>query len=88
MIAYFPAVDICRGSMGLSLPVVEAAIVRRVNSKTIEVIKEPDVQGELALKPGWPSMFRGYLHDGLWQDLATLKIQQQSNDSGTAMTRM
>ena len=22
---------------------------------------EPDVQGELALRPGWPSMFRGYL---------------------------
>jgi acetyl-CoA synthetase len=63
MIANFPAVDIRPGSMGLTLPGVEAAIVRRVNSKTIEVIKEPDVQGELALKPGWPSMFRGYLHD-------------------------
>ncbi|MGB5618312.1 MAG: acetate--CoA ligase [Desulfobacterales bacterium] len=63
MIANFPAVDIRPGSMGLTLPGVEAVIVRRVNSKTIEVIKEPDVQGELALKPGWPSMFRGYLHD-------------------------
>ncbi|MEN8809280.1 MAG: acetate--CoA ligase [Desulfobacterales bacterium] len=63
MIANFPAVDIRPGSMGLTLPGVEAAIVRRVNPKTIEVIKEPDVQGELALKPGWPSMFRGYLHD-------------------------
>jgi acetyl-CoA synthetase len=63
MIANFPAVDIRPGSMGVTLPGVEAAIVRRVNPKTIEVIKEPDVQGELALKPGWPSMFRGYLHD-------------------------
>jgi len=63
MIANFPAVDIRPGSMGLTLPGVEAAIVRRVNPKTIEVIKEPDVLGELALKPGWPSMFRGYLHD-------------------------
>lgn len=63
MIANFPAVDIRPGSMGLALPGVEAAIVRRVNPKTIEVIKESDVQGELALKPGWPSMFRGYLHD-------------------------
>ena len=26
------------------------------------LIDEPDVEGELALKPGWPSMFRGYLH--------------------------
>jgi acetyl-CoA synthetase len=25
------------------------------------VVDEPDVQGELALRPGWPSMFRGYL---------------------------
>ena len=24
---------------------------------------EPDAVGELALRPGWPSMFRGYLHD-------------------------
>jgi acetyl-CoA synthetase len=27
------------------------------------VIDEPDVQGELALKPGWPSMFRAYLNE-------------------------
>jgi acetyl-CoA synthetase len=26
-------------------------------------VQEPDVEGELALKPGWPSMFRGYLHE-------------------------
>ena len=26
------------------------------------VIDEPDVEGELALKSGWPSMFRDYLH--------------------------
>jgi acetyl-CoA synthetase len=29
----------------------------------VEVVDEPDVEGELALRPGWPSMFRGYLHD-------------------------
>ncbi len=27
------------------------------------MIEEPEVQGDLALKPGWPSMFREYLHD-------------------------
>jgi acetyl-CoA synthetase len=27
------------------------------------VVEQPDTQGELALRPGWPSMFRGYLHD-------------------------
>ncbi|HET6369989.1 MAG TPA: acetate--CoA ligase, partial [Nitrospiria bacterium] len=29
----------------------------------VEEIKEPGVQGELALRPGWPSMFRGYLNE-------------------------
>jgi acetyl-CoA synthetase len=27
------------------------------------MVHEPDVEWELALKPGWPSMFRGYLHE-------------------------
>jgi acetyl-CoA synthetase len=26
-------------------------------------VEKPGVDGELALRPGWPSMFRGYLHD-------------------------
>jgi acetyl-CoA synthetase len=51
------------GSMGRPLLGIEAAIVRRVDAKTCEVIEAPDVEGELALKAGWPSMFRGYLHD-------------------------
>jgi acetyl-CoA synthetase len=53
------------GSMGRPLPGVEAGIVRRVGGggAHVEEIREPDVQGELALRPGWPSMFRGYLHD-------------------------
>ncbi len=63
MIANFPAVEIRPGSMGLPLPGIEAAIVRRTAGERIEVIAEPDIQGELALRPGWPSMFRGYLHD-------------------------
>jgi acetyl-CoA synthetase len=46
--------------MGRPLPGVEAAIVRHVGEGRIEVVDEPDVQGELALRPGWPSMFRGY----------------------------
>ncbi len=29
----------------------------------IEVIKTPNTLGELALRPGWPSMFRGYLNE-------------------------
>ncbi|UXA19001.1 acetate--CoA ligase [Mycobacterium sp. SMC-4] len=62
MIANTPAFDIKPGSMGRPLPGVEAAIVHRGEDGDIEVISSPDVEGELALRPGWPSMFRGYLH--------------------------
>ena len=63
MIANYPAMDIRPGSMGRPLPGIEAAIVRRIGEQEVEVVQAPDVEGELALKPGWPSMFRGYLHD-------------------------
>ena len=62
MIANTPAFDIKPGSMGRPLPGVDAFIVHRNDDGTIEVIDEPGVEGELALKPGWPSMFRGYLN--------------------------
>ena len=61
MIANFASMDVRPGSMGKPLPGVEAAIVHRVGDDRVEVIEAPDVQGELALRPGWPSMFRGYL---------------------------
>jgi acetyl-CoA synthetase len=63
MIANYAAMAIRPGSMGRPLPGIEAAIVRRRDQRTVEVVHAPDVEGELALKPGWPSMFRGYLHD-------------------------
>ncbi|MEX2557719.1 MAG: acetate--CoA ligase [Actinomycetota bacterium] len=70
MIANYASMDIRPGSMGRPLPGIEAAIVRRgANGKIIttdgiaEVVAEPGVEGELALRSGWPSMFRGYLHE-------------------------
>ncbi|MBI2156027.1 MAG: acetate--CoA ligase [Candidatus Rokubacteria bacterium] len=60
MIANFAAMDIRPGSMGRPLPGVEAAIVRKIAADRVEVVEAPDVQGELALRPGWPSMFRAY----------------------------
>jgi acetyl-CoA synthetase len=63
MIANYPAMAIRPGAMGRPVPGVEAAIVRRIDPSHVEEIVEPDVQGHLALRPGWPSMFRGYLHD-------------------------
>ena len=63
MIANFPAMDIKPGSMGLPVPGIEAAIVERKPDGHMAVVDRPMVSGELALKPGWPSMFRGYLHE-------------------------
>jgi len=61
MIANYASMDIRAGSMGRPLPGVEAAIVRRAGAG-VEVIDAPGEQGELALRPGWPSMFRAYLN--------------------------
>ncbi|HEY7187089.1 MAG TPA: acetate--CoA ligase [Vicinamibacterales bacterium] len=61
MIANFASMDIRPGSMGRPLPGIEAAIVHRTDSGAIAIEQEPDVEGELALRVGWPSMFRGYL---------------------------
>jgi acetyl-CoA synthetase len=57
-----PAQDIKPGSMGRPLPGVEVAIVRRVGER-VEPVAEADKEGELALRPGWPSMFRAYLNE-------------------------
>ena len=62
MIANTPAFDIKPGSMGRPLPGIDAAIVKRQEDGSVAVIDTPDVEGELALKRGWPSMFRGYLN--------------------------
>ena len=68
MIANFAAMDIRPGSMGRPLPGIDAAILRRDEHGRVvlrdgepELVEEPMVEGELALRRGWPSMFRGYL---------------------------
>jgi len=62
MIANTPAMDIKPGSMGKPLPGVDAFIVRKREDGSVEEIAAPGVEGELALRAGWPSMFRGYLN--------------------------
>jgi acetyl-CoA synthetase len=70
MIANLAGSDVRPGSMGRPLPGVEAAVLERgddgraaVRDGAVEVIDEAGRDGELALRPGWPSMFRGYLHE-------------------------
>lgn len=59
-IANFASMPIKPGSMGRPVPGIEAAIVRR-GSDGLEIVTQPNVTGELALKAGWPSMFSAYL---------------------------
>ena len=63
MIANYPAMEIRPGSMGRPLPGIEAAIMRRTASGELIRESRTDVEGELVLRAGWPSMFRGYLHE-------------------------
>jgi acetyl-CoA synthetase len=70
MISNFASMDIRPGSMGRPLPGITAALLERgddgrakVTRGTVRQITRPGMDGELALRPGWPSMFRGYLHE-------------------------
>lgn len=62
MIANYAAMDVRPGSMGKPLPGVAASVVEHTDDGLREVT-EPDTIGELALRPGWPSMMRAYLHE-------------------------
>ena len=62
IIANYASMKVKPGSMGKPLRGVEAAIAEVTNTD-INIITEPGKQGHLVLKKGWPSMFRGYLHD-------------------------
>ncbi|MGW7169586.1 acetate--CoA ligase [Streptomyces sp. NPDC054884] len=70
MIANFAACELRPGSMGRPLPGVEATVLEQgedgralVTDGRVTQVRSPEVEGELALRPGWPAMFRGYLHD-------------------------
>ncbi|MCK5110594.1 MAG: acetate--CoA ligase [Arcobacteraceae bacterium] len=62
MIANLISQTIRPGSMGRPLPGIEAAIVQQNDDGTITEITQPNKEGDLALKIGFPSIFRAYLH--------------------------
>lgn len=62
MIANFAAMDIRPGSMGRPLPGIVADVVVRGADGHLTPAAN-DEEGELALRRGWPSMFRGYLNE-------------------------
>ncbi|HZC27803.1 MAG TPA: AMP-binding protein [Actinopolymorphaceae bacterium] len=70
MISNFASMDIRPGSMGRPMPGVKAVLLACgddgrvcVSDGEVREVTHPDEIGELALRPGWPSMFRGYLGD-------------------------
>ncbi|MEN2282828.1 acetate--CoA ligase [Algoriphagus sp. SE2] len=62
MIANYRSMEVRPGSMGKPLPGIIAAIAE-VEGEDIKIYDQPDNQGHLVLKKGFPSLFRGYLHE-------------------------
>jgi len=70
MVANYACMDIRPGSMGRPLPGVDATVLAcddqghaLLNPDGTAVEAEAGRDGELAMRPPWPSMFRGYLGD-------------------------
>ena len=69
MVANFRSQPVRPGSMGRPVPGVEVTLLGRTPDGEPElhpdgtpvVIDDPDTSGELAIRAGWPSMFRTYL---------------------------
>ncbi|MCE0488090.1 acetate--CoA ligase [Ornithinimicrobium sediminis] len=68
MVSNYPGMPVRPGSMGRPVPGVEVGILARgedgraaVVDGHVHEVSEAGGLGELALRPGWPSMFRGYL---------------------------
>jgi acetyl-CoA synthetase len=57
MIANYPIMEIRPGSMGRPFPGIYPAIIDDDGNEV-----RPGEEGNLAVKPGWPSMFRTYWH--------------------------
>ncbi len=55
MIANYPILPIKPGSMGKPMPGIEPGVIDENGN-----LKPPGEEGDLALRPGWPSMFRTY----------------------------
>ena len=70
VITNFPGMPIKPGSMGRPFPGITAAVL---NTRTYEPITEPGIAGLIALRPGWPSMMRGY-----WNNEAGFKKKFQN----------
>ncbi|GAA3954850.1 acetate--CoA ligase [Chitinophaga oryziterrae] len=62
MIANYLSLKVKPGSMGKPLPGIEAGIAE-INDRELKITSQPEQQGHLVIKKGWPSMFHAYLHE-------------------------
>ena len=56
LVANYPVQDVKPGSMGRPIPGVEVAII----DPETGLVKPPNTDGDLAVRPGWPGMFQMY----------------------------
>lgn len=63
LIGNTPGEAIRPGAMGRPLHGAEVSLVRRKADGVMEKITDPNVQGEIAIRAPWPSMFRSLLKD-------------------------
>ena len=69
MISNYRGTEVRPGSMGRPMPGIRAAVLTRGEDGRAAIVDGSareagtDEVGEIALRPGWPSMFRGYLND-------------------------
>jgi acetyl-CoA synthetase len=70
MVSNFPGMPVRPGSMGRPVPGIDVAVLAQgadgraaVVDGHVQELTGPDEVGELALRPGWPSMFRSYLDE-------------------------
>jgi acetyl-CoA synthetase len=61
MVANYASMEVRPGSMGKPLPGIGAAIVEVGDDGVVRACAD-DVEGQLALRAGWPSMFRAYVN--------------------------
>lgn len=53
--------DVHLGLIGKPVAGIETGVARRQSDGGLQFVEEPDKVGELVLRAGWPSMFRGYI---------------------------
>jgi acetyl-CoA synthetase len=68
IVSNYPGMPVRPGSMGRPMPGVEVGVLERgvdgraaVVDGHVRALDDPQAVGELAIRPGWPSMFRDYL---------------------------